>query len=74
MNPKPSGPDAPGTTPQADPRPGANPGYDDTNPRNRGDVPRHQTDARGLDFGKAPNPEAGGLDRPPGTAPDPAAD
>lgn len=64
----------PGTTPQVDPRPGANPGYDDANPRSPADVPRHQPDARGADFGKVPNPEAGGLARPTGTSPDPAAD
>jgi hypothetical protein len=64
----------PGTTPQADPRSGANPGYDDANPRVQADVPRHQPDARGADFGKVPDPEAGGLNRPPGTSPDPASD
>jgi hypothetical protein len=63
----------PGTVPQADPRAGAHPGYDDTNPRTPEDVPRHQPDARGQDFGKAPNPEAGGLDRPTGAHPDPAS-
>lgn len=64
----------PGTTPQADPRAGRNPGYDDTNPRGREDVPRHQPDARGEDFGKVRNPEAGGLERDPVAHPDPAAD
>lgn len=64
----------PGTHPQVDPRPGANPGYDDANPRGPVDVPRHQPDARGADFGKVPDPEAGGLDRPTGATPDPASD
>ncbi len=64
----------PGTTPQADPRAGANPGYDEANPRNGADVPRHAPDARGNDFGKQPNPEAGGLERDQGDTPDVAAD
>ncbi|MFZ5656622.1 MAG: hypothetical protein ACOY37_06125 [Pseudomonadota bacterium] len=64
----------PGTHPQVDPRPGRNPGYDDANPRGPVDVPRHSPDARGADFGNLPNPEAGGLERPPGASPDPAAD
>lgn len=63
-----------GTPPHSDPRPGANPGYDDVNPRDRHDVPRHQPDARGHDFGKVPNPDAGGLERNPVTQPDPAGD
>ena len=63
-----------GTTPQVDPRPGANPGYDDANPRSREDAPRHQPDARGHDFGQLPDPETGGLDRNPVAQPDPAAD
>lgn len=74
MTPSPGQPPVPGTTPQADPRPGANPGYDDANPRSREDVPRHQPDARGHDFGNLPNPESGGLERPRGDTPDPAAD
>lgn len=64
----------PETPPPVDPRPGANPGYDDANPRGPADVPRHRPDARGADFGNMPNPEAGGLDRPTGATPDPAAD
>lgn len=63
----------PDTTPPVDPRPGANPGYDDANPRSRADVPPRQEDARGENFGKLPNPEAGGLDREPTARPDPAA-
>lgn len=63
-----------GTTPPVDPRPGANPGYDDANPRHRGDVPRRQHDARGANFGQLPDPETGGLDRNPVAQPDPAAD
>ncbi|WP_462114790.1 hypothetical protein [Lysobacter xanthus] len=62
-----------GTTPQIDPRPGKNPGYDDANPRSREDVPLRQEDARGENFGKLPNPEVGGLDRDPVVRPDPAA-
>lgn len=61
-----------GTIPQADPRPGKNPGYDDTNPRTREDVPPHQPDARGEDFGSLPNPESGGLRRDPVVRPDTA--
>ena len=72
MTPSPGQPIEPGNKP--DPRPGANPGYDDANPVSPDDVPRHQPDARGNDFGKHPNPEAGGLARPLGDAPDPAAD
>lgn len=64
----------PGTPPQADPRAGANPGYDEANPRTPGDVPRHAPDARGNDFGKRPNPESGGLRREQGDTPDVAAD
>lgn len=70
----PQQPPEPGTTPQADPRAGANPGYDDANPRVPADVPRHHPDARGADFGKVPNPEAGGLKRPQGDNPDPASE
>lgn len=61
-----------GTTPQVDPRPGANPGYDDANPRSREDAPLRQPDARGHDFGQLPDPETGGLDRNPVAQPDPA--
>lgn len=64
----------PGTTPQVDPRAGANPGYDDANPRVPADVPPHQPDARGADFGNLPNPESGGLNRPQGANPDPASE
>lgn len=60
-----------GTTPQVDPRPGKNPGYDDANPRTREDVPQRLEDARGENFGKLPNPEAGGLNRDPVAKPDP---
>lgn len=60
--------------PKPDPRPGRNPGYDDANPNGREDVPRHQEDMRGEDFGKLPNPEAGGLEREPTAKPDPADD
>ena len=63
-----------GTTPQVDPRPGKNPGCDDANPRSREDVPRRQEDARGENFGRVENPEAGGLDRDPGAGPDPASE
>jgi hypothetical protein len=62
----------PGSKP--DPRPGKNPGYDDANPTSADDAPRHQPDARGADFGKLPNPEAGGLQRPTGASADPATD
>ena len=64
----------PGTAPQADPRPGANPGYDDANPRSRADAPLRQPDARGDDFGQLPDPETGGLKRNPVAQPDPAGD
>ena len=60
--------------PKPDPRPGMNPGYDDANPDSREDVPRRQPDARGENFGKLRNPEAGGLERDPVARPDPAAD
>lgn len=70
----PGKPPEPGTTPQVDPRAGANPGYDDANPRSKEDVPLHQPDARGEDFGNLPNPEAGGLRRPVVVKPDPADD
>jgi hypothetical protein len=59
------------TTPPVDPRPGANPGYDDANPRSKEDVPQHLEDARGADFGYLPNPEIGGLNRNPAATPDP---
>ena len=61
-----------GTTPQIDPRPGKNPGYDDANPRTPEDAPRHLEDSRGADFGKLPNPDAGGLGRDPVVRSDPA--
>lgn len=64
----------PGNTHPVDPRPGASPGYDDANPLTRADVPRHSPDARGADFGKVPNPEAGGLNRPQGANPDPGTE
>lgn len=49
----------------ADPRPGANPGYAE-------DEPRDKADAQDPRTGKVPNPEIGGLNRPLGTdaAPD----
>ncbi|HEY4555970.1 MAG TPA: hypothetical protein VIG68_05995 [Lysobacter sp.] len=62
----------PGTTPQVDPRPGRNPGYDDANPRGPEDVPLHEEDQRGAEFGKLPNPDVGGLNRDPVVHPDPA--
>ena len=51
----------------ANPRPGANPGYAENQPRDK-------ADARDPRTGKAPNPEAGALDRPQGDSPAPAAD
>lgn len=53
--------------PSRDPRPGRNPGYDESQPRNpdEADIP-----TPGEYGGKQPNPEAGGLDRPPGADPD----
>jgi hypothetical protein len=60
--------------PPTDPKPGANPGYDDANPRGRDDLPRDRRDDRGMQDGKVPNPEAGGLERDPVVKPDPAED
>jgi hypothetical protein len=60
--------------PPADPHAGANPGYDDSNPRGPRDLPRDRRDARGMQDGKVPNPEAGGLERDPVVKPDPAED
>lgn len=56
-----------GPLPSPDPRAGRNPGYDESQPRHEGeaDVPR-----AGEQAGKQPNPEAGGLRRPPGGDPD----
>lgn len=66
-------PNEQGTTPPVDPRPGANAGYDDANPRSRDDAPLHREDARGNEFGQARNPDTGGLGRDPVTRPDPAS-
>jgi len=55
------------TVPAADPRRGANPGYAENQPRDKADA----LDPRS---GKAPDPEAGALDRPQGDSPAPAAD
>lgn len=59
--------EASGPLPSPDPRPGRNPGYDESQPRHPGerDIP-----GRGEYAGKQPNPEAGGLERPPGADPD----
>ncbi|AXK71557.1 hypothetical protein DWG18_04130 [Lysobacter sp. TY2-98] len=55
------------TPASADPRPGANPGYAENQPRDK-------ADARDPRTGKLPNPEAGGLDRPQGDDPHPAGE
>ena len=55
------------TAPAADPRAGANPGYAENQPRDK-------ADARDGRSGKAPNPEAGGLQRPQGDDPKPASE
>lgn len=55
------------TPAKADPRAGANPGYAENQPRDK-------ADARDPRTGKAPNPEVGGLERPLGDTPAPAAD
>lgn len=60
--------------PPVDPNAGANPGYDDANPRGPADLPRDRRDDRGMQDGKAPNPDAGGLGRDPVTKADPADD
>lgn len=62
--------------PAADPRPGRNPGYDETQPRDAKDLrkPQERLDTRGAKDGRLPNPEAGGLNRDTGAAPDPAED
>ncbi|MGY3265138.1 MULTISPECIES: hypothetical protein [unclassified Lysobacter] len=51
----------------SDPRPGANPGYAENQPRDK-------ADARDPRTGKVPNPEAGGLNRPQGDDPKPASE
>lgn len=51
----------------ADPRAGHGPGYAENHPRDK-------ADARDPRTGKPPDPEAGGLQRPQGDRPDPAAD
>ena len=53
------------TPPAAPVRPGTNPGYAETQPRDKRDAREHPT-------GKAPNPEAGGLDRDTAAEGDPA--
>lgn len=62
--------------PAADPRAGHNPGYDETHPRDAGDVRplEDRIDMRGAKDGRLPNPEAGGLARDPDVTPDPADD
>ncbi|WP_187770788.1 hypothetical protein [Cognatilysobacter lacus] len=55
------------TAAASDPRSGANPGYAENQPRDRADAQDPRT-------GKQPNPEAGGLERPQGDSPEPAAD
>jgi hypothetical protein len=60
--------------PPVAPRPGENSGYDDAYPHSRRDLSRDRRDARGLQDGKMPNPEVGGLARDPVTKPDPAED
>lgn len=60
-------PNEPRSTPPApSPRPGRNPGYDEAQARDRRDL--------GHPDGKLPNPEAGGLRRDQGDAPDTADD
>lgn len=60
--------------PAADPRPGRNPGYDETQPRDTGDLPppEQRRDARGAKDGRLPNPDIGGLTRDPAATQDPA--
>lgn len=53
------------TPPAAPVRPGANPGYAETQPRDRRDAHEHPT-------GKQLNPEAGGLNRDTAAEGDPA--
>jgi len=53
------------TPPAPDARPGKNPGYAETNPRDRGD-------ARQGTSGKVPNPDSGGMERDTGAEGDPA--
>lgn len=53
--------------PSRDPRPGRNPGYDESQPRSAEEA---AVPVPGEYAGKEPNPEAGGLERPPGGDPD----
>lgn len=59
--------------PAADPRPGHNAGYDETHPRDAGDVRpvEERLDTRGAEDGRLPNPDVGGLTRDPEVTPDP---
>ncbi|HEY0505988.1 MAG TPA: hypothetical protein VGD42_21090 [Lysobacter sp.] len=50
--------------PAPDPKPGRNPGYPETRPRDRDDV--HHPHPR-----RKPDPDEGGLDREPETGPEP---
>ena len=54
------------TPPAADPRPGRNPGYPETRPRDRDDARQPHPDGE--------EREDGGLGRSPGDDPDPAGD
>lgn len=62
---------ASGPLPSPDPRAGENPGYDESQPRRRDEA---DEPVRGEYAGKRPNPEVGGLDRPPGADPDPTGE
>lgn len=59
--------------PAADPRPGHNPGYDETHPRDADDLrpPEERLDTRGAKDGRLPNPDIGGLTRDPVATQDP---
>lgn len=60
--------------PAADPRPGHNAGYDETQPRDAGDLraAKDRLDSRGAQDGRLPNPDVGGMKRDPEVTPDPA--